>query len=104
MLDGEPATAFGTTGADHCATTTRAHAHEKAVSAFTAHNRRLIGAFHGGMEVLVSRMRANARTQKRAAFEEPSITSTLGYRVNAYRFGLWITHFKKRSHSGTIWD
>jgi len=40
-------TTLGTTRTDHSTTTAGTHAHEEAVGAFTAHDRWLIGAFHG---------------------------------------------------------
>jgi hypothetical protein len=45
--DGETMTALGATRAYHGATTPGAHAHQETVGALTAHNRWLVGAFHG---------------------------------------------------------
>ena len=45
--DRETMAALGTTRTYHSTTTAGTHAHKKAVGALTAHNRRLVGAFHG---------------------------------------------------------
>ena len=47
--DGETMTALGTTRTNHSTTTAGTHAHKEAVGALTAHNRRLVGAFHGNI-------------------------------------------------------
>jgi hypothetical protein len=46
-LDAETMTTLGAARAYNSTTTTGAHAHKEAVGALTAHNRRLVGAFHG---------------------------------------------------------
>jgi hypothetical protein len=40
---------FGPTRANHGTATPSAHAHKEAVGALAAHDRRLIGAFHGNI-------------------------------------------------------
>jgi hypothetical protein len=47
--DGQTGAALGATSADHGAAAAGAHAHEEAVGALTANDRRLVGAFHGGI-------------------------------------------------------
>ena len=45
--NGQTMPSLGTTGANHGAAALGGHTDEKAMSAFTADHRRLIGAFHG---------------------------------------------------------
>lgn len=47
--DRETMATLGTTRTYHSTTTAGTHAHEEAVGAFAAHNRRLVGAFHGNI-------------------------------------------------------
>jgi hypothetical protein len=48
-LDAETMTTFGTTRTDHSTAASGTHANQKAVGALAAHNRRLVGAFHGNI-------------------------------------------------------
>ena len=58
--DGEAMATLGATGADHGTTATGAHAHKETVGTLAAHDRGLIGAFHG-LDLLLKKRAITAR-------------------------------------------